>query len=199
LIADLGITKSGPATIQAGQTITYTIVVTNNGPSDTPFVSVADPTPANLTWISNSGACTTAFPCSLGAMVSGQTKTITSTFQVPSNYTTPGTITNTATVSGVTPDSDSTNNSAMLSTTLGAPSADLAITKTGPATAIPGNSISYTITVTNNGPSDAASVTVTDVTPAGLNFVSATPSAGSCSGTATVTCNLGTVAAAQSR
>jgi uncharacterized repeat protein (TIGR01451 family) len=84
-------------------------------------------------------------------------------------------------------------------TALGAPDADLAITKTGPATAIPGNAISYTITVTNNGPSDAAAVTVTDVTPTGLSFVSATPSAGSCSGTSTMTCTLGTMVAAQTR
>jgi hypothetical protein len=37
-------------------------------------------------------------------------------------------------------------------------------------------------------------VTVTDILPPGTNFVSATPSQGSCSGTTTVTCALGTIA-----
>jgi uncharacterized repeat protein (TIGR01451 family) len=74
-----------------------------------------------------------------------------------------------------------------------AASADLSITKTGPATAGPNTNITYTITVSNAGPSFASSVVVTDVLPAGLTFVSATPSQGLCSGSGTVTCSLGTV------
>ena len=47
-----------------------------------------------------------------------------------------------------------TNNTATSSVTL-TPSADLQITKAGPATAVAGTNIVYTITVTNAGPSDA--------------------------------------------
>jgi uncharacterized repeat protein (TIGR01451 family) len=54
----------------------------------------------------------------------------------------------------------------------------------------------YTITVANGGPSAATGVTVTDTLPAGVTFVSATPSQGSCTGTGTVSCNLGTLARA---
>jgi uncharacterized repeat protein (TIGR01451 family) len=77
--------------------------------------------------------------------------------------------------------------------TVAAASADLSITKTGPATAGSNSDITYTISVSNAGPNSASSVVVSDVLPAGLTFVSATPSQGSCSGTTTVTCSLGTM------
>ncbi len=190
LDTDLAIAKSGPATIVAGNQMTYTVVVTNNGPSDATGVSVSDTTPPGLTFVSNAGACTTAFPCTLGTLTPGATRTITSTYLVPSGYTSPATIANTAVVSSTTPDSNSANNSSTATTTLGAASADLAVTKVAPATAIPGNNITYTITVTNNGPSDATGVTLADPTPTGLTFVS---NSGGC--TTPFPCSLGTIAA----
>jgi len=73
----------------------------------------------------------------------------------------------------------------------GMPSANLALTKTAsPNPAISLASLTYRITVTNNGPSPATNVVVTDNLPAGVNFGSATPTVGSCTGTSTVTCNL---------
>ncbi len=62
-----------------------------------------------------------------------------------------------------------------------------------PHTLMLGNNLTYTITVSKYGPGAATSVNVTDVLPAGLTYVSATPSQGSCSGTSTVTCDLGTI------
>lgn len=53
------------------------------------------------------------------------------------------------------------------------------------------NNLIYKLTVANNGPDNAAAVTLTDTLPAGVIFVSVATSQGSCSGTATVTCNLG--------
>jgi uncharacterized repeat protein (TIGR01451 family) len=79
------------------------------------------------------------------------------------------------------------------------PLADLSITKTDspdPVT-LPGN-LTYTLTVANAGPHAAAAVTVSDTLPAGVSFVSATPSTGSCSGTATITCTLGSLASGAS-
>ena len=46
-------------------------------------VTLADPTPAGLTFVSNAGNCTTAFPCDLGTVPSGATRTITATFAIP--------------------------------------------------------------------------------------------------------------------
>jgi uncharacterized repeat protein (TIGR01451 family) len=71
--------------------------------------------------------------------------------------------------------------------------ADVSIMKTGPAVTPRDQNVTYTITVTNAGPSTASNVVVTDVLPAGAGFVSATPTQGSCSGTSTVTCNLGSI------
>src|SRR5690606_32026121 len=65
-----------------GSTASYTIVVTNNGPSDATDVVVSDPTPAGLTFVSNAGSCTTAFPCDLGVLPAGESRTITSTYEV---------------------------------------------------------------------------------------------------------------------
>ncbi|HEY0159174.1 MAG TPA: Calx-beta domain-containing protein [Thermoanaerobaculia bacterium] len=73
------------------------------------------------------------------------------------------------------------------------PVADLSLTKLGPESVDPGEPITYTITVSNAGPQAATNVVVEDTIPAGTTFVSATPSQGSCSGTAVVTCNLGTI------
>jgi uncharacterized repeat protein (TIGR01451 family) len=53
----------------------------------------------------------------------------------------------------------------------------------------PGGTITYTVQVTNAGPSSASAVTVTDNLPAGLTFVSATGAGWSCSFSApTVSC-----------
>ena len=55
-----------------------------------------------------------------------------------------------------------------------------------------GQNLTYVITVSNIGPSIAPDVTMSDTLPAGVNFISVTPSQGSCSGTSTVSCDLGT-------
>jgi uncharacterized repeat protein (TIGR01451 family) len=70
--------------------------------------------------------------------------------------------------------------------------ADLAVTKTGPAFAQSGGTITYTITARNNGPANATGVTVNDPLPAGETLVSAVPSQGTCAGS--VTCSLGSIA-----
>jgi uncharacterized repeat protein (TIGR01451 family) len=74
--------------------------------------------------------------------------------------------------------------------------ADVAITKTDNTTAAAptGRNLTYTITVTNNGPDPAEGAFVDDFLPSSVTFVSATPSMGSCSGTGPVSCVLGTLA-----
>lgn len=78
------------------------------------------------------------------------------------------------------------------------PGVDLSLTKTAaPDPVMAGGTLTYTITVTNNGPGDSSSSTVTDPLPPGVAFSSATPS--TCAEVAgTVTCSLGPLAAGAS-
>ncbi len=75
--------------------------------------------------------------------------------------------------------------------------ADLAVSVSGTSALYPTN-LSYTVTVTNNGPATSSGVVLTDTLATGVIWFSSTPSQGSCSGTTTITCNLGTLAAGAS-
>jgi len=187
--ANLAITKTGPASVNAGQNTVYTVTVTNNGPTQATGTTVSDNTPVGVAFISNSGACSGAYPCSIGTLNPGQSVVITSTYNVPTTYS-GGSVMNTATVSSAVNDPNLADNSATATTTvIAAPgNADVSVTKTGPPAISPGSNISYTITVTNSGPAAAANTFVNDATPAGLTFVS---NSGGCSGP--FPCALGTV------
>lgn len=206
--ADLMIAKNGPASVTAGTTATYTITVTNNGPSDATSVQWVDTLPPNTTFASemqNSGPtfnCTTpasgasgTITCSAPTLTAGSSATFTVVLNVIGTAT--GSISNTATVSSTTADSNLANNTST-STASVATSADVAVNKTGPATANAGTNISYTIAVVNNGPSAAANVSLTDTLPPGETFVSMTQNSGpafNCSGTSTQTCTIASLSA----
>lgn len=76
-------------------------------------------------------------------------------------------------------------------------SADLSVTKTDSADpATVGSPLSYTLTVTNDGPNAATGVTVVDTVPASLSGVTATSPDGTCTiDGRVVTCDLGELAA----
>jgi uncharacterized repeat protein (TIGR01451 family) len=75
-----------------------------------------------------------------------------------------------------------------------APDADLRLTMTDtPDPAAYLGSLLYRITVTNRGPSAATGVRVTDALPLGVSLRNANPSQGSCSGTSTVVCTIGSL------
>ena len=176
--ADLSVTKVGPASVVLGGPITYTITVANAGPSDAAGVTVADPTPAGLTFVSNAGDCTTAFPCALGVVPAGATRTITATFSVPVGYAGASPIVNVAEVSATTPDPDAADNTATAETSLNA-EADVEVTKVVAASdVLVGDEIVITINALNHGPNPATGIEITESLPAGFDFVSASPSQG---------------------
>lgn len=109
---------------------------------------------------------------------------------------TPGVITNTATVTAAEDDPNPDNNQASQETEVQG-IADLSVVKTDQTDpVVVGQDLSYTLVVTNNGPSLATNVVLTDTPPPGVIFVSAVPSQGTCSHNAgVVTCSLGTLAA----
>jgi len=182
-VTDLAVVKTGPSSAVPGSTISYTVTITNNGPSTVSAYTVSDPTPSNLTFVSNAGACTTTYPCSMGTLASGQSVTITSTYTVALSAT--GSTTNTATATVAT-DPNTANNASSVTTAFGSLS-DVTVVKTGPANATSGTSISYTIQVKNLGGVPANGVTLTDPTPSRLTLTSV---AGFCSA---LPCNIGTL------
>jgi uncharacterized repeat protein (TIGR01451 family) len=77
--------------------------------------------------------------------------------------------------------------------------AEVSIVKTAGANPMVGSDLTFTLAAKNNhGANPAAGVTVSDSLPAGVTFVSSSAAQGSCSGTADVTCSIGTLAAGQS-
>ena len=85
------------------------------------------------------------------------------------------TATATSTPNGIDPNPGNDSSSA---TTTIVGSADLAVTKLGPAAVTAGMTATYTVNLTNNGPSGAQSVTLTDNVPVGTTFASITQTAG---------------------
>ena len=147
--------------------------------------------------MSTTGACTTAFPCTLGVVPAGATRTITATFTVPLDYSGPSPIANVTDVSSTTVDTNATNNTATAETTLNR-NADVAITKSvSPASVLVGQPTTFTVVVTNHGPARVTGLVVQDLLPAGLSFVSASPSQGSYAD-ATGAWTIGTLLNAQS-
>jgi uncharacterized repeat protein (TIGR01451 family)/fimbrial isopeptide formation D2 family protein len=192
--SDLSITKSAPATVPAGGDITWTLAVTNHGPDDATGVTISDPLPAGVQFVSADAPCTQAsgtVTCPVGALAVDATATLTIHGTAPIALA-DKTLVNTATVMGDQGDGDPTDNTATATTLVG-PSADLLVTKQGPATAVAGGTITWTVVVKNNGPSVATNVTVGDTLPAGLTLVSVTPDQGTCAAGPPIACNVGTL------
>jgi uncharacterized repeat protein (TIGR01451 family) len=173
--ADLAITKTdGVTTAVPGGSVTYTITASNAGADPVVGGTVADTFPASLTctWTcvgAGGGTCTAAGTGNINDTVNlptGGSVTYTASCTVAASAT--GTLSNTATVTSAVTDPSPGNNSATDTDTL-TPQADLAITKTdGQTTVLSGGPITYTITASNAGPSNATAATVADTLPAAI-------------------------------
>ncbi|MEQ9399291.1 MAG: hypothetical protein RJQ04_08965, partial [Longimicrobiales bacterium] len=179
---DLAVTKTvDNPTPNQGQNVVFTVTLTNNGPSEATNVRVSDVLPTGLTWaggtatdgVYNAGTGIWA----LGTLENGETATLTITTTVTAAAGT--TVTNTATRFPPNEvDTNPANNSASASVTVTA--VDLAVTKSvDVATPGPGGTVTFTVGVSNAGPSTATNVVLSDALPTGLTFVSATASQGS--------------------
>ncbi len=187
--ADAAITKTdGVTTATPGGSVTYTIIASNAGPSNSPGSTVADTFPASLTctWTcvgAGGGTCTASGSGNLNDTVNlpaGGSVSYTASCTISAAAT--GSLSNTATVAGGVTDPTPGNNSATDTDTLAA-QADLAITKTDGVTSVSaGGSTTYTITASNAGPSNATGTTVADTFPASLTCT------WTCSGTGGGTC-----------
>ena len=111
--ADLAVAiLDSPDPVRKGATLTYSLVVTNQGPASAVAVQLANQLPAGARFVSatsSAGSCAQAggvVTCSLGDLASGGNVTVTITV----TFKKAGTVTNTAQVSSLSPDPDSTNN-----------------------------------------------------------------------------------------
>ncbi len=200
--ADLSIAKTAdPDPVGVDGLLTYTITVTNNGPENAADVSLSDPLPAGLIYVSSTpsqGTCGESagtVTCALGTILNGASATVSIVTLAPSSATL---LSNTASVSSPSiADPSAANDSVTLDTgvldsgTFGFSSleSDISVSTSGPANGLPTTDATYTVTITNGGPDDAPSVTFSDTLPAGTSFVSATTPSGICSEAAgTVAC-----------
>lgn len=203
--ADLSVTKvDTPDPVTAGASITWTVTVSNAGPDAATTVALVDALPSGTTFVSLAApagwSCSTptvglngTVSCSTASMPVGSAAfTIVAAV---SGATPPGTVlSNTATVTSVTPDRDSADSSATATTTVISP-ALLSATKTVSGNLAPGGNVIYTIVLANAGPGaqvDNPGSELVDVLPAELALVSASATSGTAvatTGTNTVTWN----------
>lgn len=176
--SDIGISNTdGQAAALPGSPLTYTIVVTNAGPSDAASISITDAFPSaieNVLWsctASGGSTCPANGAGALGAVVdlkAGGTAMFIATGTITASAT--GTLTNIAMLSGLN-DLTPGNNSAT-DTTLLTAAVDLGLALTNQQTAtVPGLALTYTLVVSNTGPSPASNALITSSFPAEIENI----------------------------
>ena len=168
-LADLSIVKTAnPSPVHAGAQLIYTLVITNTGPSTATNIIVTDNVPACFStpeYSTNAGLTWNPWTSSvnIGSLASGLSSTVLLRGTVCTNGA--SSITNTATVSSDTDDPNLSNNTSTTTTNI-TPVSDLAITKqTNPEPVAVGSQLTYTLVITNNGPSTANGIVLTDNIP----------------------------------
>ncbi len=181
--SDISITKSldTPGPYVPGQSITYTIVVVNNGPKDATNVNITD-TPDNLTITDVNGDCT-VLPCAIPSLASGDDVTFTVTATIDDA----GSFDNSATATADDFDPDTSNNTDNTGNGNTAIKADTTtqITDVTPSPSLVGESYTVSWVVTPVLPAvgtPTGTVTITDGTG---GTCTAPVEAGSCSLTST--------------
>lgn len=176
----INITDS-PDPVFIGSNLVYTITVTNNGPSQATNIVVNQLLPPSVVFasavssqgnVSHAGGTVVG---NLGTLPFTGSATITVTV-IPTLATV---ISSTATVGSEQPDPNTANNSATASTRVNPPSSDLVVGLfDSPDPVLIGEPLTYAVAVTNNGPSIASGVTVTNTLPVSVLVQAATPSQG---------------------
>ena len=183
--ADVTVSKSAtPSPAVAGQNLTYVITAQNigNGLSSADNVTVIDTLPANLRFVStvpSAGICSVApaassvtgpgnnqVTCNLGSIANGAQRTLQIVVQ-PLNVLRGTSVGNGVTVSTSTLGDNLGNNTALINTTVQNPVLDILVNNDDtPDPVVVGDNMTYSISVTNAGPSTAENVEIQDSLPA---------------------------------
>jgi uncharacterized repeat protein (TIGR01451 family) len=200
---DLEVVKSGNGPLNAGDTATFTIILTNHGPGAAHDVTLSDQLPAGSWTLGGTDAAdcsidgSNLLTCDFGDVASGASRTITVSTTTDADDC--GTIHNEVTVGASNePENDQFPNSDDADIVVNCP--DLEVVKTGNGPLSAGEVATFTITVTNHGPGTAYDVTLTDQLPAG-SWTLGGANAADCSinGTNLLTCDFGDLADDASR
>ena len=192
---DISVTNVGtPNPVAAGGNITYTQVVTNNGPSAADNATLVDPIPANMGLVSVSApsgwscippGATGSLVCTNSDMAGSTSGAFTVVMQVASGTANGTVINETASVSSSASDPNPANNTATVSTVVGTTAkGELTVTNVAsPNPVAAGSDITYTQVVTNTGTGAATTATFNETTPTNTTFVSIVAPAGwNCAG-----------------
>ena len=167
-------------------------MVTNDGPSDAQNVVVTDTLPAGMSYAGGDAACTAGgqdVTCTVTTLVAGASRSFLVQANVASDLADGISLTNYVTATSPTATNEPTDSATITVRQASGGEVDLAVNKAGPATAVAGEQIVYTLSVTNSGPATATAVSLVDALPDGVSFVDATSSRGLCE--AGISCQLG--------
>ncbi len=206
--ADLAVTVTAPATVGAGGTIHYTVVITNNGPSPATQVGLSLPVSAanllGVTATSPAGFCVVPLlflvpagtvSCDAGTLAPNASITLTVDATLRTNPLF-STETATFTVGGHEQDIVTDNNTRTVETEI-EPSVDLLVVPVAPAltgTVIVGAPVTFRMTVTNVGGAAAQTARLNFHPPAGLQFVSASMLGAFCEFVGFLVCDIDNIA-----
>lgn len=191
--ANVRITKTGPASVVAGGSLSYQLAYRNDGPAAAANTQLVDTLPAGVTFVSATPAPSSVsgqvLTWNLGTLAVGQAGTIS--VQATVSATAPASLTNTATISTSTIETNTSDNSSTVTTAV--QWADVSVIKTAATEARAGEPFTTTLTYRNSGSAPANAVQLVDTLPSTAIYVSATPAPAIVSGQ-TLTWNLGTLA-----
>lgn len=176
-LADLVTTVAGPASVLATTNFSYTVTLSNVGPSPASDMIVTDSMPSGTTFVSASNGGTFdagTVSWTLAGLAVGETTNLTMTLIAPADGRLTNVVVSTSTTADPEPgNNDGTASAARVITSV-TPIADIAVGMAGPAGVVTNATFNYLITLTNSGPSTSGDVLVTDKLPSDLTFVSAT-------------------------
>jgi uncharacterized repeat protein (TIGR01451 family) len=195
ILTGLSMTKvASSGSVGAGNNITYTLTVFNDGPDISSGHTVIDTIPVEAQFVSASAGCQHdginpggTVTCQFGPLGNNSSTNYTIVLKALSDP-----VNNTACVIADNFDLFAPDNCDTAGTTVTATQVDLQLVKTGsPQIATVGGNVTYTLTISNIGPGTdpSSGSTIVDTLPGQVQFVSASPGCNHVAGV--VTCSVG--------